>query len=273
MGVTVGEAEIRHDHDLAIDPGQVFGPLEGIKTKDPAFGLDAVWINSNQREHAQSLGYTVVDAATVLATHLSQILTNNAAQLIGHEEVQNLLDILAKSYPKLVEGLVPDVLSLSTIVKVLQNLMNEGVAVRDMKTIVQTLVEYGPKTQDPDVLTAAVRISLRRFIIQDLVGSSPEVPVITLSPELEQMLHQSMQMAGDDGAGIEPGLAERLQQSLNEGVQQQEMAGDVPILLTSGVLRSVLAKFVKHTIPSLRVISYQEVPDDKQIRIVSAIGQ
>lgn len=273
MGVTVGEAEIRHDHDLAINPGQVYGKLEGIPTKDPAFGLDAVWITHTQREQAQALGYTVVDSATVLATHLSQILTNNAAQLLGHEEVQNLLDILAKNYPKLVEGLIPDVLTLGTVVKVLQNLMNEGVAVRDMRSIIQTLVEYGPKSQDPEVLTAAVRITLRKFIVQELAGPELEVPVITLSPELEQMLHQSMQMAGDDGAGIEPGLAERLQTSLTDGAQQQELAGETPILLTSGILRTVLAKFVKYTIPGLRVISYQEIPDDKQIKIVSSIGQ
>ncbi|WP_448563761.1 flagellar biosynthesis protein FlhA [Thalassotalea ganghwensis] len=273
MGVTIGQAEIRHDHDLAINPGQVYGKLDGVETKDPAFGLDAVWITQNQREQAQSLGYTVVDSATVLATHLSQVLTNNASQLLGHEEVQNLLDKLAKHYPKLVEGLIPDVLTLGTVVKVLQNLMNEGVPVRDMRSIVQTLVEYGPKSQDPEVLTAAVRITLRKFIIQELVGPELEVPVITLSPELEQMLHQSMQMAGDDGAGIEPGLAERIQQSLTEGAQQQEMAGETPILLTSGMLRSVMAKFVKYTIPGLRVISYQEIPDDKQIKIVSSIGQ
>ena len=273
MGVTIGTAEIRHDQELAINPGQVFGKLDGVATKDPAFGLDAVWINQGQREHAQTLGYTVVDAATVLATHLSQILTNNAAQLLGHEEVQNLIDMLEKKHPKLVEGLIPDILTLGTVVKVLQNLMNEGVAVRDMRSIVQTLVEYGPKSQDTDILTAAVRITLRKFIIQDLVGPEGEVPVITLAPELEQMLHQSMQMAGDDGAGIEPGLAERLQKSLTEGAQQQEMSGDAPILLTSGILRTVLAKFVKYTIPGLRVISYQEIPDDKQIKIVSAIGQ
>ena len=273
MGVTIGSAEIRHDQELAINPGQVFGKLDGVPTKDPAFGLDAVWINQNQREQAQTLGYTVVDSATVLATHLSQILTNNASQLLGHEEVQNLLDMLAKTYPKLVEGFIPDTLTLGTVVKVLQSLMNEGVAVRDMRSIVQTLVEYGPKSQDSEVLTAAVRISLRKFIIQDLVGAELEVPVITLAPELEQMLHQSMQMAGDDGAGIEPGLAERLQKSLTDGAQQQELAGDTPILLTSGILRAVLAKFVKYTIPGLRVISYQEIPDDKQIKIVSAIGQ
>jgi flagellar biosynthesis protein FlhA len=273
MGVNVGSAQIRHDQELAINPGQVFGQLDGAPTKDPAFGLDAVWINQNQREQAQTLGYTVVDSATVLATHLSQILTNNASQLLGHEEVQNLLDLLAKNHPKLVEGFIPETLTLGTVVKVLQSLMNEGVAVRDMRSIVQTLVEYGPKSQDPEVLTAAVRISLRKFIIQDLVAGEQEIPVITLAPELEQMLHQSMQMAGDDGAGIEPGLAERLQKSLTDGSHQQEMAGEVPILLTSGILRSVLSKFIKYTIPGLRVISYQEIPDDKQIKIVSVIGQ
>ncbi|WP_105168762.1 flagellar biosynthesis protein FlhA [Pseudoalteromonas sp. T1lg23B] len=273
MGVGSGEGELKHGDELAINPGQVFGPIKGIETKDPAFGLDAVWIKPEQKDEAHSLGYTVVDAATVVATHISQLLTNNAALLLGHEEVQNLLDMLAKSHPRLVEGLVPDVLPLTTVVKVLQNLLNEGVAIRDMRSIVQTLVEYGPRSQDPDVLTAAVRISLRRLIVQDAVGNADEIPVITLAPELEQMLHQSLQNAGDEGAGIEPGLAERLQNSLREAHQTQEMLGDPSILLTSGMLRSVLSRFVKHTIPGLRVMSYQEVPDERQIKIVSSVGQ
>ncbi|MEH8021275.1 flagellar biosynthesis protein FlhA [Rheinheimera metallidurans] len=273
MGVTSGESELRHDNELAINPGQVFGTVKGVPTKDPAFGLDAVWISKDQREHAQTLGYTVVDAATVVATHLSQILTNNAASLLGHEEVQNLLDMLAKHSPKLVEGLVPDTLALTTVVKVLQNLLNEGVPIRDMRTIVQTLVEYGAKSQDVDVLTAACRIALRRLIVQEVGGSKVEIPVITFAPELEQMLHQSMQAAGNDGAGIEPGLADRIQQSLQEAHQSQELSGDSAVLLTSGILRSVMARFVKYTIPGLRVLSYQEIPDDKQIRIVSVIGQ
>ncbi|EWH06113.1 flagellar biosynthesis protein FlhA [Pseudoalteromonas lipolytica SCSIO 04301] len=273
MGVSSGEGELKHGDELAINPGQVFGPIKGVETKDPAFGLDAVWIKPDQKDEAQSLGYTVVDAATVVATHISQLLTNSAALLLGHEEVQNLLDMLAKSHPRLVEGLVPDVLPLTTVVKVLQNLLNEGVAIRDMRSIVQTLVEYGPRSQDPDVLTAAVRISLRRLIVQDAVGMSSEIPVITLAPELEQMLHQSLQNAGDEGAGIEPGLAERLQQSLNEAHQNQEMAGEPSILLTSGMLRTVLSRFVKYTIPGLRVMSYQEVPDERQIKIVSSVGQ
>ena len=273
MGVTSGEGELRHDNELAINPGQVFGTVKGIATKDPAFGLDAVWIGKEQREHAQTLGYTVVDAATVVATHLSQILTNHAASLLGHEEVQTLLDMLAKQSPKLVEGLVPDTLPLTAVVKVLQNLLNEGVPIRDMRTIAQTLVEYGAKSQDVDVLTAACRIALRRLIVQEVGGSRKEIPVITFAPELEQMLHQSMQAAGNDGAGIEPGLADRIQQSLQQAHQEQELNGDSAILLTSGILRSVMARFVKYTIPGLRVLSYQEIPDDKQIRIVSVIGQ
>ncbi|CAM3020469.1 flagellar biosynthesis protein FlhA [Pseudoalteromonas distincta] len=273
MGVSTGESELKHGDELAINPGQVFGPIKGVDTKDPAFGLDAVWIKPDQKDEAQSLGYTVVDSATVVATHISQLLTNSAALLLGHEEVQNLLDMLAKSHPRLVEGLVPDVLPLTVIVKVLQNLLNEGVAIRDMRSIVQTLVEYGPRSQDPDVLTAAVRISLRRLIVQDAVGMSSEIPVITLAPELEQMLHQSLQNAGDEGAGIEPGLAERLQVSLTQAHQNQEMAGEPSILLTSGMLRTVLSRFVKYTIPGLRVMSYQEVPDERQIKIVSSVGQ
>ncbi|MFC6439379.1 flagellar biosynthesis protein FlhA [Bowmanella sp. JS7-9] len=273
MGVIIGEAEIAHDCEMAINPGQVFGKLSGTPTKDPAFGLDAVWIKPSQREHAQSLGYTVVDAATVVATHLIQLLTNNAYQLLGHEEVQQLLDMLAKSNPKLVEGLVPDVLPLATVVKVLQTLLYENVPIRDIRTIVQTLTEYGAKSQDPDVLVAAVRIALKRLIAQEISQGAQEIPVITLAPELEQMLHQSLQAGGQDGAGIEPGLAERLQQRLSEAHQQQELAGEPAVLLTSGMLRPVLSRFVKHAIAGLHVLSYQEVPDDKQIKIVSSIGK
>ncbi|PKF62933.1 flagellar biosynthesis protein FlhA [Psychromonas sp. psych-6C06] len=273
MGVGCGSADIYHDKDMAINPGQVFGPIDGVAGIDPAFGLEATWIDETQREQAQALGYTVVDTATVVATHLSQILSNNAAQLLGHEEAQSLLDLLAKKHPKLVEGLVPEILSLSTVVKVLQSLLNENVAVRDIRTIVQTLVDYGPRSQDAEVLTAACRISLKRMIVQEIIGNELELPVITLSTELEQILHQSMQAGGNEGAGIEPGLAERIQSSLIEASQQQELIGQAAVLLTSGILRGTLSKFVKHTIPSLHVLSYQEIPDDKQIKIISSIGQ
>ncbi|OEE06943.1 flagellar biosynthesis protein FlhA [Vibrio cyclitrophicus ZF270] len=272
MGVAVGEAEIKPDMELAINPGQVYGMIDGEPTIDPAFGLEAVWIREEQREHAQALGYTVVDSSTVLATHLSQQLTNNASQLIGHEEVQNLLEMLSRTTPKLVEGFVPDQLPLGVVVKVLQNLLNEAIPIRDIRTIVQTLSEYSSKSQEPDILTAAVRISLKRLIVQEINGIEPELPVITLIPELEQILHQTMQASGGESAGIEPGLAERLQTSLSNATQEQELKGEPAVLLTSGVLRSTLAKFVKNTIPSLRVLSYQEIPDEKQIRIVQAVG-
>ena len=273
MGVSTGEANVYHDKEMAINPGQVFGQIQGIATRDPAFGLEAVWVAKEMVSQAQTLGYTVVDTATVVAPHLSQILTNHAALLLGHDEVQQLLDMIGKHQSKLVEGLVPEVISMGNLVKVLQNLLNEGVPIRDMRTILQTLVEYAPRSPDPEVLTAACRIALRRLIVQEIAGPDPELPVITLAPELERILHQSLQAGGGDGAGIEPGLAERMQRSLVEATQRQELEGQPAVLLTSGILRNTLAKFVKNAIPGLRVLSYQEVPDDKQIRIVSAVGQ
>ena len=272
MGVTFGEAEIQPERDMAINPGQVFGEIPGLKAKDPAFGLDAVWIAKQDNDRALGLGYTVVDCSTVIATHLSQILANNCASLIGQEEVQNILDIVAKSQPKLVNGLVPSVISLGLLTHILQNLLNEGVPIRDMRSVLETLVEYGPKSQDPEVLTAACRIGLRRLIIQDIVGSENTIPVITLAPDLEKVLHKSLETGGSEGIGIEPGMADRIQRSLMDATANQEMEGEPAILLTSGMLRSTLSRFVKNTIPGLRVLSYQEIPDDKQIKIVSVVG-
>lgn len=273
MGVTFGEAEVFPDKDMAINPGAVFGELPGTPTKDPAFGLDAVWVSKESTELALGYGYTVVDSATVIATHLSQILSQQATSLLGQEEVQNLLNKVSVSQPKLVENLVPTLMSLGALTKVLQNLLNDGVPIRDMRTILQTLTDYAPKSQDAEVLTAACRIGLRRLIVQDIVGSVDTIPVITLSRDLETILHKSLQSGGADGAGIEPGLAERLQKSLSDATVRQEMEGQPAILLTSGLLRTTLARFVKNSIPGLRVLSYQEIPDDKQIKIVSAVGQ
>ncbi|MCR5536576.1 MAG: flagellar biosynthesis protein FlhA [Succinivibrio sp.] len=272
MGVTFGEAEVQPERDLAINPGQVFGDIEGTKTQDPAFGLEAVWIAKSDNDKALGLGYTVVDCSTVIATHLSQILVNNCSSLLGQEEVQNILDLVARTQPKLVNGLVPAVVSLGLLTHILQNLLNEGVPVRDMRTILETLEEYARKSQDAEVLTAACRIGLRRLIIQDIVGGETVIPVITLAPDLEKVLHKSLETGGAEGVGIEPGLADRMQKSLMEASANQEMAGEPAILLTSGMLRSTLSRFVKNTIPGLRVLSYQEIPDDKQIKIVSVVG-
>ncbi len=273
MGVPVGEDTIHPEMELAINPGRVFGTLQGVTTKDPAFGLDAVWIEPSQRENAQAMGYTVVDASTVVATHLSQLLQSHAHELIGHEEVQQLLDLLAKNAPKLVEDLVPGILQLGVVLKVLQNLLAERVPIRDMRTIAETLAEHGPRSQDPGVLTAACRISLGRSIIQHINGMEQELPVITLEPSLEQILQQSLQAATNGGAGFEPGLAEQMHKSLMESAQRQEMAGAPAVLLVSPGIRPWLARLVRHSIPDLHVLAYDEVPDNKQIKVVATVGQ
>ncbi|MFA7632037.1 MAG: flagellar biosynthesis protein FlhA [Thiohalomonadaceae bacterium] len=272
LGVTLGEAEIYPDREMAINPGQVYGELTGIKTIDPAFGLEAVWIEPNRREEAQGLGYTVVDPNTVVATHMSQLLQTHAHELLGHEEVQHLLSQLGKSAPKLVEDLVPKLLPMSVVVKVLQNLLIEGIPIRDMRSIAETLAEHAPRTQDAGILTSAVRVSLGRMIIQKINGLEHELPVITLAPELEQILLKSIRASDDGGAGIEPGLAERIHRGLSESGQKQEIAGQPAVLLVSAPLREMLARFVRHTIPGMYVLAYNEVPDNKQLRIVATVG-
>jgi len=272
MGVTVGQGDIFPDRDLAINPGQIFGTVEGIAGKDPAFGLDAVWINPSQKDQAQTLGYTVVDASTVIATHLSHLLQTYAHKLLGREELQQLLERLGKSMPKLVEEL-PEKVPPAVVLRVLQNLLEEGIPIRDMRTIAETLAEHGGRSQDPAMLTAAVRVSLGRLIVQKINGLSGEIPVIVLDPQLEQILHNAVQAGGEVGAGLEPGLAESLHKSVAAAAQRQEVNGQPAILLVSAPLRHVIAKFLRHTIPGLSVLSYQEVPEDKQVKVVNSIGR
>ncbi len=273
MGVTIGEAEIMPDMEMAINPGRVFGSLKGRACRDPAFGLDAVWIEPNQKDHAQTLGYTVVDPGTVVATHLSHLLQSHAHELFGYEEAHKILDNLAKSAPKLVEDLVPKTLPLGVVVKVLQNLLQEHVPIRDMRSIVETLAEYGLRSQDPDILTSAVRASLGRLIIYEISGMQDELPVITLDYELEQLLHKSLQTAGDNGVGIEPGLAEQMHTSLQDSMQKMEMEGQTAVLLVSSYIRPWLSRFVRHSIPGLHVLAYNEIPADRQIKVVSTVGR
>lgn len=272
MGVPVGEGEAYPEKELAINPGQVFGNIKGIKTKDPTFGLEAVWIDPAMRDEAQTMGYTVVDSSTVVATHLSQLLNQHAHELIGHEEVQHLLDILAKQSPKLVEDLVPKVLPLGIVVKVLQNLLAEGVPIRDMRTIAETLAEHAAASQNSDVLTATVRTAMSRQIYQNINGMEQEMPVITLNPELEKILQQSVQSAPGMGLGIEPGLAEQMIQELNMCIKQQEINNKAAVLLVSPTIRSALARLLKNLAPNLHVLAYNEVPDSKNIRVVAAVG-
>ena len=272
MGYTAGEAEIHVDRELAINPGQVFGQIEGLPGKDPAFGLDGVWIDPMKKDQAQALGYTVVDAATVVATHLSAILQRHAAKLLGREEVQSLLENLAKTNAKLAEEL-PDVVPHTIILRVLQNLLDENIPIRDLRTIAETLAEWGAKSQDPAVLTAQVRVALGRFIVQKINGMRPELPVIVLDPELERLLQEATNSAGDNGIGIEPGLAEKLHRSLAESAKRQEAAGEPAVVLVCAPIRNMLARFVRHSIPDLYVLAYNEVPDDEQIRVVASIGK
>src|SRR5579862_920069 len=266
-GVPVGESVVYPERELAINPGTISGALKGIATRDPAFGMEAVWIEPNQRDHAQALGYTVVDASTVVATHLSHIIQTHAHELLGHEEAQHLLNGLAKSAPKLVEDLVPRVLPMSAVVRVLQSLLAERVPIRNIRTIIETLAEHAPRSPDPLALQAAVRIALGRQIIQDIAGMSAELPVITLDPDLERLLQSSASGTAGSSPALEPGLAERLQQRLAESAQRQEMVGEPAVLLVPPPLRQNLARFVRASVPSLHVLAWNEIPDNRKVRL------
>ena len=272
LGAPVGESEVFPDREMAINPGQVSGTLPGTPTKDPAFGLDALWIDKSRREQAQAQGYTVVDASSVIATHLSHLLQSHAHELLGHEEVQQLLNRLAKTAPKLIEDLVPKLLPMSVVVKVLQMLLLERVPIRNLRTICETLAELAPKVQDPLVLVAAVRVALGRTIVQNVGGLRQELPVITLDPALEQVLQDSM--VGNEGApGFEPGLADRIQTALGDSTRRQEAAGEPAVLLVAPKIRPWIAKLMRHSTPSLAVLAYNEIPENRRIRVIAAVGR
>jgi flagellar biosynthesis protein FlhA len=272
-GVPVGEAAIYPDREMAINPGRVFGKLNGIEAQDPAFGMEAVWIEPGQRDQAQAFGYTVVDASTVIATHISHVIQTHAHELLGHEEVQHLLNGLAKTAPKLVEDLVPKLLPLGLVVRVCQGLLAERVPIRNIRTIVESLAEHAVATQDPVILQGQVRIALSRQIVQDIAGLNNELPVITLDPDLEHLLSQSLTQSNTISPGLEPGLAERLQRSLTESVQRQELAGQPAVLLVAPALRQTMAKFIRSIVPSMHVLGWNEIPDNRKVRLVAAVGR
>ncbi|MYM89777.1 flagellar biosynthesis protein FlhA [Rugamonas sp. FT82W] len=272
-GVEVGTGEAFNGQFLAINPGMASGTLPGLVTTDPAFGLPATWIDANLRDQAQGMGYTVVDAGTVVATHLNHLITTHASELLGRAEVQSLLDHLGKDAPKLVEDLVPKMVSLSTLQKVLQNLLAEGVHIRDMRSIIETLAEHAVHTQDPNDLTALVRISLGRAIVQQLFPGASELSVMTLDNRLERLLMQALAASGPDGAGIEPGLADTIAQQAQQAAQQQEALGLTPVLLVPGPLRALLSRFLRRALPQLKVLSHAEIPETKTIRVTALVGQ
>jgi flagellar biosynthesis protein FlhA len=271
-GVVRGRGKIKVGREMAINPGQVYGSLEGVSTKEPAFGLQAVWIEPSQRDHARALGYTVVDAATAIATHLNKVLRENAADLLSHDEVQQLLDKLAVKSPKLVEDLIPAKLSLGVLTRTLQSLLNDAVSIRDMRTIVETLSEVSARTQDPEQLNALVRPRLGRLIVQGMVDDKEILSVMTLEPGLEQLLHNVI-LQQDQGQGviIEPGLAERLFAALRDGAKQVESLGHGAVLVVSPAIRPWLAKSVRSRVNELVVLSYGEIPDDQVVNVIHTV--
>jgi len=271
-GVMRGRGEIKAGRELAINPGKVYGTLEGIKTKEPAFGLDAVWIDPGQRDYARTLGYTVVDPATAMATHLNKVLRDNASDLLSHDETQQLLDKLAAKSPKLVEDLVPGKMALGVITRTLQHLLTEGVSIRDMRTIVETLSEVSGKTQDPEQLTALVRPKLGRMIVQELLDMKDSLPVMTLAPELEQLLHNVLSNSnGNQNVVIEPGLAESLFSALREASRTVEEQGHPGVLVVAPSIRPWLSKMVRHRVNELTVLSYTEIPDDQAVKVIYTV--
>ncbi|MFZ6767255.1 flagellar biosynthesis protein FlhA [Undibacterium sp. Di26W] len=271
-GVEVGVGEALSGQYLAINPGMVTGNLPGTVTNDPAFGLPAVWIDGGMRDQAQAMGYTVVDSGTVIATHLNHLITSHAAELLGRQEVQLLMDHLAKDMPKMVEELVPKILPLSVLQKVLQNLLIEGVHIRDMRTIIECLSEQAMHTQDAAELTAQVRIALGRAIVQQIFPTGNELTVMTLDNRLERLLMQALQTSGADGAGIEPGLADTLATQTEAAAQHQEQLGLTPVLLVPAPLRALLSRFLRRTVPQLKVLSHAELPETKTIKVTSLVG-
>ena len=271
-GVIRGRGESHAGKELAINPGHVSTPLEGIATKEPAFGLEAYWIEPSQRDYARTLGYTVVDPPTAIATHLNSILFQAAPELLGHDEVQQLLDKTAERSPKLIENLVPNKLSLATVTRVLQNLLRDGVSIRDMRTILEVLNEEGAKIQDPDELTALVRPKLGRMIVQSLVDMTEEMPVITLDPQLEQILHNAVQQSHQTKTlTIDPELAESLFKSMRQETQKIEEQGKPAILVVSPAVRAWLANLARPRIPDLTVLSYTEIPEDQAVNVIATV--
>ncbi|ELY5200126.1 flagellar biosynthesis protein FlhA [Yersinia enterocolitica] len=267
-GVEIGSGEAHPGRWLAINPGNAVGTLPGEATQDPAFGLAAVWIESALREQAQIQGFTVVEASTVVATHLNHLISQYASDLFGRQETQQLLDRVSQEMPKLTEDFIPGVVTLTTLHKVRQNLLMERVSIRDMRTIIETLAEHAPNQTDPYELTAVVRVALGRSIAQQWFPGTGEIQVIGLDAALERLLLQALQ----GGSGLEPGLADRLLEQSRQALQRQEMLGAPPVLLVNHALRALLARFLRRSLPQMVVLSNLEIGDNRQIRMTSTIG-
>lgn len=271
-GVDVGQGEAFIGQFLAINPGRVAGTLPGRETTDPAFGLPATWIDEGTKDQAQAYGYTVVDSSTVVATHLNHIILSHAAELLGRQEVQQLLDHVNKEIPKLVEDLVPKLLPLGTLQKVLQGLLEEGVHIRDVRTIIETISDHATRTQSADELITQVRIALGRAIVQQLFPGTGEMQMISLDPTLERLLSQAMS-GSSANTSFEPSLAETLIKETAAAAERQESMGLPPVLLVPPNLRLLLSRFLHRNIPDLKVLAHTEIPENRIIKITAVVGQ
>lgn len=267
-GVHIGQGEAMPGQWMAINPGQVSATLPGTQTTDPAFGLPAIWIESSLREQAQIYGYTVVDASTVVATHLNHLINAHAAELLGRQEVQQLLDRIGKESPMLVQDLVPKTLSLTTVQKVLQNLLEEGVPIRDMRTILDVLAENAPAVTDTTELTSLIRLALGRAIVQQIFPGNEELQVIGLDGSLDRVLLQAL----TNSNGLEPGLADSLLREARSAIARQAQLGLEPVLVVQHPLRVLLARFLRRSLPQLKVLSHAEIPDSRTIKVTATIG-
>jgi flagellar biosynthesis protein FlhA len=269
-GVEMGAGDAYPGQWLAINPGQVSAQLPGAQTRDPAFGLPAVWIDQHMRDQAQVYGYTVVDASTVVATHLNHLVVTHAGELLGRQEVTALLERIGKESPKLVEDLVPKTVQLTTLQKVLQGLLEEGVPIRDMRTILDAIADNAPRVSDANDLIAVVRLGLGRAITQQWFPGTGEMHVIGLDGSLERLLSQALQASPNPG--LEPGLAGTLMKQTEAAINRQQMLGNPPVLLVQHALRAMLARFLRRNMPHLKVLSYAEVPDTRTIKVTTLIG-
>ncbi|MCR5563318.1 MAG: flagellar biosynthesis protein FlhA [Desulfovibrio sp.] len=273
-GNQVASAEILVDHFLAMDPGNATTKIEGVETREPAFNLPAIWIPATSREEAMLAGYTVVDPATVIATHLTEVFRRHLADFLDRQSVQSLLDTLAKQAPKAVEDLVPGAVSLGVVQKVLQLLVNENVCIRDMLTIAETLSDFGPSVKNPEVLAEYVREKLARSIVHPYLDSQGALPVLTLLPNAERMVQEGIRQA-DNGAtflSLNPAAAQRLVQSINAAVEKAVGTDGQPVLLVPPLLRPHLAQLLTRFLPTVPVISQAEIPPDIRLQAVGQAG-
>ncbi|MDD7804631.1 MAG: flagellar biosynthesis protein FlhA [Endozoicomonas sp. (ex Botrylloides leachii)] len=277
-GVVVATGEVLPNKVLAINPGEVFGELQGIDTKDPAYQLNAIWIDSSEREKAAGLGYTVVDPASVIATHLNKVIEEYACELLGHDEVEQLVEKLRHYSPKLADELIPKKISMSVLSRVLRELLLEDVPLSDIRTIASTLLETSENMKEPWQLTSEVRIALRRSIVQGLVGSEKEVPAVTMSSQLEQIMMQSYQQArqgsnfSPETLALEPNVAEQLQSQLPDITSKLVAEGKQPIMLVNASLRPAMARYARLCTEGMHVLSFNEIPENKEVIVVGKVG-